>query len=167
VPKAEAKTRIQLADEEAFKKGLLVPVWFELQSDGCSVPFGKVGRVMLQARKAKPVCVKHDFDYYTIAIQYPPGDERRIARMTADYTLKLNRKKVAKCSVIGRMYAWKYFRAVRAFGAQCVRSYADLQIPPTIEALDELITKHLDFPLTERAERKTNGWRMALEISNQ
>lgn len=151
--------------------GPLVPRWFKLQSDGCSVPLGKLGRWALKADQAKPACIIHDFRYYEIAIQYDFEGSRsekakwKTKRMQADYELKQNRRLVAKVRFFGRIYAIKYFRAVRAFGAKCIKTIPELQIPPTIKALEEL-EGLFDDKLTTRAENIFHIWRLAIENSD-
>lgn len=165
------RTREQLALEGRLLIGPLVPKWFKLQSDGCSVPLGKVGKWALKADQARPACIIHDLRYYEIAIQYDPeGTDAekaswKLARMKADYELKQNRRLVAKVRFFGRLYAIKYFRAVRAFGASCVKTIPELPIPPTILAL-EALEALFDDKLTKRAENIFHIWRLAIENSD-
>lgn len=158
------KTRDQLALEGRLLVGPLVPGWFKKQSDGCSVPLGRIGRWALKADQAKPTCSIHDFRYYEVGIQWDKKEDEskwKIGRMNADYELKQNRRLVAKRRLFGRLYAMSYFRAVRLFGSQSIKTIPELVMPPTIEAINELEVL-FDDPLTERAKRIFEMWKEVL-----
>lgn len=156
------KTRDELALEGRELVGPLVPDWFKEQSDGCSVPLGRIGRWALKADQAKPACIIHDFRYYEVGIQYIAGGEKwKIKRMQADFELKMNRRLVAKRRFFGRLYAMNYFRAVRLFGSQSIKTIPELVMPPTIEDIDALEVL-FDDPLTERAKEIFQMWKEVL-----
>lgn len=155
------KTRRQLEAEGKLLHGPIVPEFFKLQSDGCSVPLGRVGRFLMRADQARPACDIHDYRYYEIAILWATGAIEWVnARFAADYELKVNRKLVAKRLFFGRIYAAIYFRPVRIGGRLSIKKPSELAIPPTVVAL-EAVKKDLlgmENPLTERAEALLEYW---------
>lgn len=162
----KAKTREQLEAEGILLYGPLVPEFFKLQSDGCSIPLGRVGRFLMRAKQARPACYIHDYRYYLMAILWATGAIEWVnARFSADYELKLNRKLVAKYRFFGKIYAAIYFRPVRTGGRLTIKKPSDLFVPPTIVALEavekDLLT--MEDPLTERAEALLKYWRKIIE----
>lgn len=160
------KTRKQLEEDGILLHGPIVPEFFKLQSDGCSIHLGPIGRFLLRAKQARPACYIHDYRYYLIAILWANGAIAWVnARFGADYELKRNRKLVAKYLFFGRIYAMIYFRPVRIGGRFTFKSPSDLAVPPTVVAL-ESVKKDLlkmENPLTERAEAIIEYWRKVIE----
>lgn len=160
------KTRKELEAEGKELRGLPVPEFFSLQSDGCSIPLGRLGKFLMRARQARHVCEKHDYRYYLIAILWATeAIEWQNARFAADNELKHNRRLVAKRLFFGRIYARIYFRSVRIGGRLTIKKPSDLAVPPTLVAL-EMVKDHLlkmEDPLTERAEAILNYWRKIIE----
>ena len=160
------KTREQLATEGKLLRGPIVPEFFKLQSDGCSIPLGRLGRFLLRAGQARPACYIHDYRYYLIATLWVTGALEWVnARWSADYELKLNRKLVAKYLFFGRIYAMLYFRPVRIGGRFTMKTPSELAVPPTPPAIDAVKRDLLamENPLTKRAEAILDYWRKIIE----
>lgn len=121
--------------------GLVVPEWFKVICDGCSIPKGF--RWLGRARHSIAICRIHDFWYYIIPFSLSPDNEfREMYKMTADFEFKLNRRKISKYRIIGRLYAVAYFWGVRIGGNGALNKSVDMLVvmgPRTHEDLDELI----------------------------
>lgn len=152
------KTRDELAAEGVLLDGPIVPEWFKLQSDGCSVPT-RLGRFFLRARQSRAGCYIHDFEYWLIALEWVAHSPEWVgARMAADYRLKQNRKLVARNKAIGWIYSRLWFRGVRVGGRSAVRASYELAVPPTLGAVLEIET-YLSRPITTQARRQLEAWK--------
>jgi len=134
-------TYLKLKSMGILLMGLVVPEWFKVICDGCSIPKGF--RWLGRARHSIAICRIHDFWYYIIPFCLPPDSEfREMYKMTADFEFKLNRRKISRYKLIGRMYAVAYFWGVRIGGNQALNKSVDMLVvmgPRTHEDLDELI----------------------------
>lgn len=140
------------------------PKWFIDQSDGGSCPGGKFGKWALREPVWRPAAWWHDYGYYRVALQYPPGSHEWITgRFRADHAFKLNVRKCLPNRFMGWLRAKAYFRALRAFGNQSVRrpiknpEEDKLAVPPGPLSRENL-KKHLDKPMTARAKRQFAQW---------
>ena len=113
------KTRKELESEGVYLTGHIVPEWFKPKCDGCSVPRGL--RRLMKANQGHSPCVLHDWKYFIIPLVYEPGNIlREHERIQADYELKMNREKVAKNKLIGKLMGIFYYRGVRLGGKKAL-----------------------------------------------
>lgn len=155
-------TRGEWAAKGILFVGPPVPPWYKLQSDGCSLPLGKVGRFLLRGRRAKLVCCIHDFECFIADIQYERHSPAwRNERLAADFGLKINRKLLARCWLVGQMYARLYYRGVR-LGSYSRVGNQKIIAPPTNKAIDDMIDL-MTRPLSSKALAHVQSWRNAIE----
>lgn len=156
------KSRRERKAKKVELHGKEPPPWFKKQSDGCSVS-SRTMRFLLRARHARDICYRHDFAYYRIALQWPPGSGEWVGdRMMADFRLKENLKLIAHNRLRGWIYSRLYFRGTRIGGRYAMKPLDELVMPPTPEALEQL-EQYLHTPITEQARGKLAQWRSQLE----
>lgn len=157
------RTRVELEKAGILLKGPIVTDWFKKQSDGCSIPGGRLGKYLLKAEQARPACFIHDFMYYLTALQYKHKTPAWVgSRMEADYQLKKNRRLISRHGLMGRVYAFIYFRGVRGGGYCSMKNPKYLAVPPSLEARKEL-RRYLEIPITKLADTKFKEWEEADE----
>lgn len=162
-----AKTRHVLEMQGILLRGPLVPEWFKLQSDGCSVPTGFLRKV-LKSSQTRAACYIHDFEYYLINICYQPNTlESRNARQMADVSLRWNRTRIGRNWLSGQVFGRWYYRGVRLGGKRALnKKHGTLVTPPSMKSVDE-IREHCielcDGALTKTAKKRLAKWQNELE----
>lgn len=163
-----AKTRAQWAFLGILLLGPFVPWDFKRQSDGGSVPFGRLGKWAFNEKQWRAAAYIHDYWYWLIALMYaspkdkdsdPAGWSLWVAcRLRADFELKQNRRMCARNRIVGWLASRVIFRGVRLGGRASVRKPENLWMPPTLEALGEII-ECPELVMTEQAEAQIVKWR--------
>lgn len=157
------RTREQLEAEGVLLLGPIVTEAFKWQSDGGSVPLGRVGRWLFKERQWRAAAYIHDFRYYLIALQWPVRSAQWVgARMEADYEFKQNRRLCAKNRFMAPFRALYCFRAVRIGGRMSIKLASELWAPPTWQAINE-IEACCETPLTEQAKQQIAKWRKQVD----
>ena len=160
------KTRKELARLGIELLGPIVPDWFKFQSDGGSVPGGRVGRWLFKETQWRAAAFIHDFRYYLIALLLRSDLPAWVGvRMEADFELQKNRKLCAKNRFIGWAYSRIIFRGVRISGANSIRLPAELVVPPTLKAIEEIERLCLEYyyaRLTDQAKEQVRKWKESL-----
>ncbi len=153
------KTREQLAMLGVLLLGPIVALWFKLQSDGGSVPGGRVGRWLFKESQWRAAAYIHDYQYFLIALQWPAHSSQWVGRrLTADVDLKQNRKLCAKNKFIGWAWGRVIFRGVRVGGRGSILLPDELVVPPTINAIND-VERDCRFPVTEQAGEQIAKWK--------
>jgi len=136
--------RDELKDAGHLLSGPIVPDWFKLLCDGCSVPTG-ILKYLTMSEQCVAACRIHDWRYYCIAISYKPGNPLREQwRILADYELRLNIRQSFNRPMLGRLFGRIYYRGVRLGGSYALRDENEIleRIPQSLGNLAEL-TNHL------------------------
>lgn len=153
------KTRAQLAMLGVLLLGPIVALWFKRQSDGGSLPGGRVGKWLFIEEQWRAAAFIHDYWYFLIGLQWPAQSPQWVgARMEADYELKQNRKLCAKNKFIGWAYARIIFRGLRVGGRGSIKLPDELVVPPTIKDIED-VERDCRFPITEQAEEQMVKWK--------
>lgn len=165
-----SKTREQLRISGVLLAGPVVPGFFKLASDGCSVPTGFL-RKFLKADQTKAACRIHDYSYYLINICCEIGSkDHKHKRHIADATLRWNRTKIGKNWITGQIFGRLYYRGVRFGGGNALRKkHGKLIAPPSEQALEAVRKDCIEFcqphSLTKRAKKKLRQWEKQIKES--
>lgn len=144
--------------------GDVVPDWFKVRSDGCSVPFKKhpiLGipvKVFLIPELVRAACYIHDWDYYLTGLKNVTGSPGFIGdRLAADVRLKRNIKLVVRLGpVSGWLLRRTYFRAVRIGGSHAIWTWEEgLPWPPSVYDARELQRR---LPLHSLGWKRVQEW---------
>lgn len=153
------RTREQLAMLGIWLLGPIVPEWFKKQSDGGSVPFGRVGKWLFVESQWRAAAFIHDFRYWLIALQWTHKSPAWVgARMEADFEFKKNRKKSAKRRWLAPFQAMYCFRAVRAGGRVSIHNSSEIAVPATLADVEE-IEAMLEPAVTALAAAQIVKWK--------
>ena len=163
-----SNTRENLASRGVLLAGPVVPNWFKLQSDGCSIPSRFMSK-FLDALQTRAACYIHDYEYYLVNCCCAQDSvDRKHYRKSADVNLQFNRVRIGRGSTKvgkwwkGQVFGRWYYRGVRIGGKRALnKKVYTIPVPPSVKEIKRVekdILLMLQKPMTEYGSRKLQGF---------